>query len=32
MAKEVKETKPAVRRRAEVEPWRLSDVEIMFED
>ena len=32
MAKEVKETKPAVRRRAEVEPWRFSDVEGMFED
>ena len=32
MAKEVKETKPAVRRRAEVEPWRFSDVERMFED
>ena len=30
MAKEVKETKPAVRREAE--PWRLSDVERMFED
>jgi HSP20 family protein len=32
MAKEVKETKPAVRKRAEAEPWRLSDVERMFED
>lgn len=32
MAKEVKETKPAVRPRAEMAPWRLSDVERMFED
>jgi HSP20 family protein len=32
MAKEVKETKPVVRRRAEMEPWRFSDVERMFED
>ena len=32
MAKEVKETKPAVRRRTEVEPWHLSDVERMFEN
>jgi HSP20 family protein len=32
MTKEVKETKPAVRRRAEAEPWRFSDVERMFED
>jgi HSP20 family protein len=32
MAKEVKETKPAVRRGAEVAPWRFSDVERMFED
>jgi HSP20 family protein len=32
MAKEVKETKPAVCKRAEAEPWRLSDVERMFED
>jgi HSP20 family protein len=32
MAKEVKETKPAVRRRAEVAPWRLSDVERMFQE
>lgn len=32
MAKEVKESKPAVRRGAEGLPWRLSDVERMFED
>jgi len=32
MTKEVKETKPAVRPRAEVEPWHHSDVERMFED
>jgi HSP20 family protein len=32
MATEVKETKPVVRRRAEMEPSRLSDVERMFED
>ena len=32
MAKEVKETKPAVRRRMELEPWRFSDLERMFED
>jgi HSP20 family protein len=31
MAKEVEETKPVVRRRAEMEPSRLSDVERMFE-
>ena len=32
MAKEVKETKPAVRRHMEMEPWRFSDVERMFGD
>lgn len=32
MAKEVKETKPAVRRRTEIEPRRLSDIERMFEE
>jgi HSP20 family protein len=32
MSKETKETKPAVRRRAEPEPWRFSDVERVFED
>jgi HSP20 family protein len=32
MTKEVKETKPAVRRRAETEPWHFSDLERMFED
>ena len=32
MGKEVTETKPAVRPRAEMERWRLSDVERMFED
>ncbi len=32
MAKEIKETKPVVRRRTDVEPWRLSDVEKMFEE
>jgi HSP20 family protein len=32
MAKEVKETKPAVRRRMEMEPWRFSDLERAFED
>ena len=32
MAKEMKETKPAVRGRAEMEPWRFSNVERMFED
>jgi HSP20 family protein len=32
MAKEIKETKPAVRQRAEVEPWRFPDIERMFED
>lgn len=32
MAKEVKETKPAVRRRTEIEPRRRSDVERMFEE
>ena len=31
MAKEVKETKPAVRQRTELAPWRFSDVEKMFE-
>jgi len=31
MAKEIKETKPAVR-RAEVAPWNFADVERMFED
>ena len=31
MAKEVKETKPAPRPRGEVESWRFSDVEKMFE-
>jgi HSP20 family protein len=32
MAKEVKETKPAVRQRTELAPWRFSDVDRMFED
>ena len=32
MAKEVKETKPAVRRRMEIEPRRFSDVQRMFEE
>lgn len=32
MTKEVKETKPVVRPRGEMERWRLSDVERMFED
>jgi HSP20 family protein len=32
MAKEAKETKPAVRQRTELGPWRFSDVERMFED
>lgn len=32
MAKDVKETKPAVRGRTEMEPWRISNVERMFED
>src|SRR6516162_10221884 len=32
MAKDVKETKPAVRGRTEIEPWRFSNVERMFED
>jgi HSP20 family protein len=32
MAQEVKETKPVVRQRTETEPWRLSNVERMFED
>jgi HSP20 family protein len=32
MAKELKETKPAVQRRTETEPWRFPDVERMFED
>ena len=32
MAKDVKETKPAVRGRTEMEPWRFSNVEKMFED
>ena len=32
MAKEVKETKPAVSRRTEIAPRRFSDVERMFED
>jgi len=32
MAKEAKETKPVVRRRTEMEPWRSSDVERMFDE
>jgi HSP20 family protein len=32
MAKEMKETKPAVRRGTEMEPWRMSDIEGMFEN
>lgn len=32
MAKEVKEIKPVVRWRTDVEPWRSSDVERMFEN
>jgi HSP20 family protein len=32
MAKEMKETKLAVRRRTDVEPWHFADVEKMFED
>jgi HSP20 family protein len=32
MGKEVKETKPAVPRRAEMEPWHFSDAERMFEN
>jgi HSP20 family protein len=32
MAKDVKETKPAVRGRTEMEPWRFSNAERMFED
>jgi HSP20 family protein len=32
MAKDVKETKPTVRGRTEMEPWRFSNVERMFED
>ena len=32
MAKEVKETKPAVRQRTEMEPWRFPNIERMFED
>jgi HSP20 family protein len=32
MAKEMKDIKPAVRRGTDVEPWRFSDVERMFED
>lgn len=31
MTKEVKETKPAVRRAAEIRPWLSSDIEGMFE-
>lgn len=32
MAKEVKDIKPVVRRRAEIEPRRFSDIEKIFED
>ena len=32
MAKEVKETKPAARHRAEIEPRRFADTERMFEE
>ena len=31
MTKEVKETNPAVRHRAEIRPWRFPEVESMFE-
>ena len=31
MTKDVKETKPAVRHQAEIRPWRLPEVENMFE-
>jgi HSP20 family protein len=32
MTKDVTETRPALRERAEIEPWRFSNVEKMFED